>query len=66
MALEIIAQRAFSLRGLEQVEGREVRKLVAVQEDERGLDPAVGQEQAARELRQLVSVLGHAETKITG
>ena len=42
---------------LHQVETREMRKVHAFVEDQRGLEPAVGEEQAIGKLRQLISIL---------
>ncbi len=47
------------VRALHQVEAREIWKLDAFMKDQRGLEPAIGQEQPVGELRQLVAVFGH-------
>ena len=49
---EIAAQRAHALLVLEQVEGGEIGQIEAVVEDQRRLDAAVGEKQAAVNLRQ--------------
>src|SRR5215213_11860037 len=55
----IVAQRAASFFTLQEIERGEIGQLDAVQEYERGLDTAIGQKNAPRELRQFGPVLGH-------
>lgn len=50
VGLEIAAERFRALVVFQQVEGGEQRQVEAFVEDQGGLDPAVGQEQAAVEL----------------
>jgi hypothetical protein len=57
---EVPTQCGAALLGVEQDEGREVRQLQPVVEDERGLDAAVGEEQVRTELGKSVSISGHA------
>ncbi len=52
VAGEIAAQRARALLILEQVEGGEIGQVEAVMEDQRRLDAAIGEKQAAIHLRQ--------------
>src|SRR5262245_43422552 len=46
------------------MEGSEMRQVDPVVKDQRGLDAAVGEEQAARQLRQVLSVLAHDRLQI--
>ena len=48
-----------AFRVLHQVEGREVRQIDAMMIDQARLHTAVGEEDRAAELRQIVSVFGH-------
>ena len=56
---EVFPEDVLAFRRLEQGEGREMRKILPFQEDERGLDPAVGHEEVAGELRQGASIFRH-------
>ena len=44
---------------VDQIEGREIGQLMAVEKDERGLEPAVGEKQAVLALRQFGAMPGH-------
>src|SRR4030095_13418541 len=59
---EVLPERLLSAVAPQQIERGEVGQLQAVEEDERGLDAAVGQEEAPVELRQGASMACHGAT----
>jgi len=59
IAAIIRKQRVAAMLAVDQIEGREIGQLMTLEKDERGLEPAVGEEQAALALRQFGAMPGH-------
>ena len=57
VAFVVVADARDASRRFQKIEACEVRQLDAFMKDQRGLEPAIGEKQAARQLRQLIAVL---------